>query len=171
MPREDAVRELSAVEGVGKKMAGEILDALFVRAGGVRGIDKLRRGDMDIFPGNKHLEAFRKIFVPPAIDLGSRETDEPVTSDIKRLIRMPHTLHGKTGLAVVPMNRAALDGFVPLRDAVPKAWTEESVKASLRAGIKLTMRDETFNLKEGLNLLPEFLAVFLACRGVASIAA
>ena len=171
MSREDAVRELSGVEGVTKKLAGEILDALFVRAGGVRGIDKLRRGDMDIFPGNRYLEAFRKIFVPPAIDLGKRETDEPVTSDIKRLIRMPHSLHGKTGLAVIPMDRKTLDGFVPLRDAIPAAWSEESVKVSLRAGIKVTMRDETFNLKEGLNIIPEFLAIFLACRGVASIAA
>src|SRR2546427_87125 len=110
---------------------------------------------MALFITDHLVDGYQKIFVPPALVLGKRETDEPVTSDIKRLIRMPHTLHGKTGLAVVPMNRAALDGFVPLRDAVPKAWTEESVKASLRAGIKLTMRDETFNLKEGLNLLPD----------------
>ena len=69
------------------------------------------------------------------------------------------------------MTREALDGFLPLRDAIPKAWTAEPVKVSLRAGIKLTMRDETFNLKEGMNIIPEHLAIFLACRGVASIAA
>jgi DNA primase small subunit len=83
---------------------------------------------------------------------------------------MPHSLHGKTGLEVVPMTREALDGFLPLRDAIPAAWTEEPVKVSLRAGIKVTMRDETFNLKEGMNIVPEYLAIFLACRGVASVA-
>src|SRR5437867_1414077 len=167
-PRDDAVRELAAVEGVGPKMADEIYDALFAARGGVRGIDKVRRGDMDIFPSDRYLEAFRKIFIPPAVDLGKRETDEPVTSDIKRLIRMPHSLHGKTGLRVVPMAREGLESFRPLRDAVPKAWTDEPVKVQVRGGIKLTMRDETFNLKEGVNIVPEHLAIFLACRGVAS---
>ncbi|MCA1813180.1 MAG: hypothetical protein LC624_04420 [Halobacteriales archaeon] len=31
------------------------------------------------------------------------ETDEPVTSDVKRLIRLPGSVHGKTGLRVVPV--------------------------------------------------------------------
>ncbi len=172
LPREEAVRELAAVDGVGAKMAGEIHAALFSsRPGGSRGIDKLRRGDMDIFPSDRYLEPFRRIFVPPAVGLGKRETDEPVTSDIKRLIRMPHSLHGKTGLAVVPMGREALESFLPLRDAVPKAWTDEPTKVHLRAGIKITMRDENFNLKEGTIAVPEFLAILLTCRGVASIAA
>jgi DNA primase small subunit len=172
MPREEAVRELAGVEGVGPKMAGEIYAALFSsRRGGARGIDKLRRGDMDIFPSDRYLEPFRRIFVPPAVDLGKRETDEPVTSDIKRLIRMPHSLHGKTGLAVVPMGRDDLESFLPLRDAVPAAWTDEPTRVRLRAGIKITMRGENFNLKEGTIAVPEFLAIFLTCRGVASIAA
>jgi len=171
IPKNQALEQLAAVEGVGGKMAGELYEALFSRRGGGRGIEKLRRGDMDIFPTDRYIDAFRRIFVPPALDLGRRETDEPVTSDIKRLIRMPHTLHGKTGLEVVPMRRKALDDFLPLRDAVPRAWTDEPVKVSLRAGIKLTMRDETFNLKEGMNLIPEHVAIFLACRGVATVAA
>ncbi len=170
MPREEALKELAAVEGVGAKMAGEIHDALFARRGGGRGIDKLRRGDIDLFPSDRYLEPFRRIFVPPAVDLGKRETDEPVTSDIKRLIRLPGSLHGKTGLEVVPVARSGLDDFLPLRDAVPKAWTDEPAKVQLRTGIKITMRDETFNLGEGVNSVPEHLAIFLACRGVASVA-
>src|SRR2546422_6413487 len=61
MPKEDAVREIGGVEGVGAKMAGEMYDALFSRRRGARGIDKLRRGDMDIFPADRHVEAFRRI--------------------------------------------------------------------------------------------------------------
>ena len=171
MPKEAALEELAAVEGVGGRMAGEIHDALFGRRGAGRGIDKLRRGDVDIFPSDRYLEPFRRIFVPPAVDLGKRETDEPVTSDIKRLIRMPGSLHGKTGLEVVPLTRSELDGFVPLRDAIPGAWTDEPGRLRLRTGIKITMRDETFNLGEGVDSVPEYLAIFLACRGVASIAA
>src|SRR5207247_3365741 len=75
-----------------------------------------------------------------------RETDEPVTSDIKRLIRMPSSLHGKTGLQVVPMSRDDLDNFRPLRDAVPRAWTDEPVRVNLKNKITLEIRGEAFNL-------------------------
>src|SRR5207245_11160993 len=91
------------------------------RGGGRRWSERVRGGDMDIFPSDRLVDAFQRIFVPPALDLGKRETDEPVTSDIKRLIRLPHSLHGKTGLAVIPMTREALDGFLPLRAATPTA--------------------------------------------------
>ena len=33
------------------------------------------------------------------------ETDEPVTADVKRLIRLPGSLHGKSGLKVVTLTR------------------------------------------------------------------
>ena len=35
-----------------------------------------------------------------AVDLTAGETDEPVTCDVKRLIRLPKSLHGKTGFQV-----------------------------------------------------------------------
>ena len=171
MERSDAVAHLVTVGGLTPKIAGEMYDALFQGRAGSRGVDRLRRGDIDFFPSEKYLEPFRKVFVPQAVDLGKRETDEPVTSDIKRLIRMPHTLHGKTGLFVVPMGRDAIDRFVPLRDAVPPAWSADSLKMELRGKISLAMRDETFNLEEGVNEVPEYVAVFLACRGIASVAA
>src|SRR3989475_13236274 len=106
---------------------------------------------MALFITDHLVDGYQKIFVPPALVLGKRETDEPVTSDIKRLIRLPHSLHCKTGLAVVPMTRAALDGFLPLRDATPSARTHETLELSLRTGIRITMRDETSNLKEVMN--------------------
>ncbi len=56
------------------------------------------------------------------------EIDEPVTSDIKRLIRLPLSLHGKTGLKVTPMDREELTGFDPLRDAVPDIYPESPIE-------------------------------------------
>ena len=97
------------------------------------------------------------------------ETDEPVTSDIKRLIRMPSSLHGKTGLQVIPMSRGALDEFRPLRDAVPPAWTDEPVRVNLKNKISLEIRGEAFNLAPGVNDVPQYLAIFLAARGLATV--
>ena len=46
------------------------------------------------------------------------ETDAPVTTDVHRLIRLPGSLHGGTGLRVTPLRRDQLDSFDPFRDAV-----------------------------------------------------
>src|SRR3989442_15439865 len=97
------------------------------------------------------------------------ETDEPVTSDIKRLIRMPSSLHGKTGLQVVPMSRDEIDDFRPLRDAVPQACTDEPVRMNLRNKISMEIRGEVFNLAPGVNDVPQYLAIFLAARGLATV--
>ncbi len=98
------------------------------------------------------------------------ETDEPVTSDIKRLIRMPSSLHGKTGLQVIPLTRDAIDDFRPLRDAVPAMWTDDRVLVKVKNKMNLKIRDETFDLAPGLNDVPEYLAIFLAARGFATVA-
>jgi hypothetical protein len=48
------------------------------------------------------------------------ETDAPVTTDVHRLIRLPGSLHGGSGLRVVPIAPADLARFEPLRDAPPR---------------------------------------------------
>ena len=89
--------------------------------------------------------------------------------DIKRLIRMPSSLHGKTGLQVVPLSREAIDEFRPLRDAVPRAWTDDRVRMNLKNKITLEIRGEVFNLAPGVNDVPQYLAIFLAARGLATV--
>ena len=44
--------------------------------------------------------------------------DAPVTGDIKRLIRMPESLHGKTGFVVKSLSYNELEKFEPFKDAI-----------------------------------------------------
>jgi len=169
MSKEEAMRYMCSFENVGGKTADVIYDSLFAKSGGKRGIDKLRAGDLDIFPSDRYLTQFRKMFLKVAVDLGKRETDEPVTSDVKRLIRLVSSLHGKTGLVVIGMKRDQLDDFRPLRDAVAPAFRDDPVRVEVAKAAKLTLRGETFNLSEGLTEVPEYAAVFLTCRGIATI--
>lgn len=169
MGRDEAIKQLCEFDRVSRKTAEVIYDTLFKPTKGKRGIDKLRDGWIDIFPTNRFLTLFNKITLQKAADLGKRETDEPVTSDIKRLIRMVSSLHGKTGLRVVKLTRDELDDFRPLRDAVPKTFRDDPVKVEVKKVASLTLRGEAFNLSEGLTELPEYAAVFLACRGWATI--
>ncbi len=91
--------------------------------------------------------------------------DPPVTADIKRLIRLPNSLHGKTGLRVTIVPLDKLDEFDPLRDAV--VFGDDKVKVRILKRIRLRMMDEEFKLQPGKDKIPEYLAVFLICRGVA----
>jgi len=97
------------------------------------------------------------------------DTDEPVTSDIKRLIRMPSSLHGKTGLRVVPLSRDQVNEFRPLRDAVAETWSDAPVRVKLATKINLEIKGQAFNLAPGVESVPEHLAVFLCARGLATV--
>lgn len=96
----------------------------------------------------------------------SGEVDEPVTADIKRLIRLPGSVHGKSGLRVTPITRAELTDFDPLQMAVPEAYSDDPVKITMRKPAELDMKGEHFSLK-GETEVPEFAAVFLIGRKMA----
>ncbi|MCS7130499.1 MAG: DNA primase catalytic subunit PriS [Archaeoglobaceae archaeon] len=92
--------------------------------------------------------------------------DAPVTADVKRLIRMPGTLHGKTGLKVVRVED--LDSFDPLRDAV--AFGEDRMKLRVLNRIKLKIGEEELDLFQGETVeIPEFAGIYLLCRGYATL--
>ncbi|MGA1848035.1 MAG: hypothetical protein ACMUHB_01720, partial [Thermoplasmatota archaeon] len=99
-----------------------------------------------------------------SIDL-SGETDEPVTTDIKRLIRCPGSLHGKTGLKVVEVDMDSIKDFDPLRDAV--ALGRDPVKVRVVEGAEQSLGGERFSLKEGETEVPLYLAYFLIARRMA----
>ena len=91
--------------------------------------------------------------------------DEPVTSDTHRLIRLPNSLHGKTGFVVKPLKVDELPDFNPFEDAI--AFGSESVKVRGLKPAKLRIGDVSVKIKPGdKTTLPEYVAVFLICRGI-----
>ena len=185
MPPAEATRFLTSFEGVRDAQAQDLYTNLFrpraTKPRVIRGVDRLREGQLEALsdPNRDLLIRLVRDLQPVRLEehagvalegiVQRAETDEPVTSDIKRLIRMPSSLHGKTGLEVIPMTRDALEDFRPLRDAVPKAWTDDAVRMNLKNKINLEIRGEAFNLAPGVNDVPQFLAIFLAARGLASV--
>ncbi len=107
------------------------------------------------------------------IYLGSAHTDEPVTADVKRLIRMPSSLHGGSGMRVVPLTLPELAKFEPLNDAV--VFSEKETKIDVLKPLKpqnsmVEMKGKSFTVTEGINTLPEYAAMYLMCRGAAEYA-
>jgi DNA primase small subunit len=97
------------------------------------------------------------------------EVDEPVTADIKRLIRLPGSIHGKSGLRVTPLSRDELTGFDPLLDAVPPQYGQEPILLNMRQDMEIVFRGERHRLS-GQTEVPEDLAVFLVGRKMADVA-
>ena len=99
----------------------------------------------------------------------SGEVDEPVTADIKRLIRLPGSLHGKTGLKVMPITRDELNGFDPLLDALPESYTSDPITVNVKRKTDIRINGERFDLDIGVTEVPEYAAVFLVGRRIADI--
>ncbi|MCQ2070800.1 MAG: DNA primase catalytic subunit PriS [archaeon] len=93
----------------------------------------------------------------------SSEVDKPVTPDIKRLIRLPGSLHGKTGLRVTPITRNQLTDYDPLQTAVPETYTDKPVKVTVKRKMDLDMLGQHYRL-EGETEVPEYAAAFLIGR-------
>jgi len=91
--------------------------------------------------------------------------DPPVTADVKRLIRLPGSLHGKTSLKAVPLTRDSIKSFKPLRDSI--VFGDESVRVRVKNRVRFNLNETEFRLKPGRHELPEYAALFLICRNVA----
>lgn len=103
----------------------------------------------------------RNLVVP----LAKGETDEPVTSDTKRLIRLPGSLHGKTGLLVVALAVDELETFDPLTQAV--AFGDDPIEIVGTKPMEISLRGEHRKLGIGPTTIPEAEAVFAIARGAA----
>ncbi|MEM0449658.1 MAG: DNA primase catalytic subunit PriS [Methanomassiliicoccales archaeon] len=146
-----------------------LYEDLFKGPRGKRGCDLiLKKGNLaDIREKNQSL--FIKLIETELVPRVSGQVDEPVTSDVKRLIRMPFSLHGKTGLRVVKMTRDELDDFDPLRDAVPDTLGDEPVRLLMSRKTDIVLKGERFSL-QGEVEVPERAALFLLCRREAVLA-
>jgi len=94
--------------------------------------------------------------------------DTVVTADIRRLIRLPMTLHGKTGLRAENFPINGLEGFDPLKSAV--AFDEGRITVHVTNAPEFRMGDETFGpFKDKRTDLPTAAAILLLCKGAARV--
>lgn len=160
----------SSGRAIGEKTIRGMYHELFDMRGDMRGADRIRQeSTLEVFSKQSYLSAFVKLVEEHTRISLVGETDEPVTSDVKRLIRLPSSLHGKTGLRVVPLSRNELDDFDPLRDAFPSTLGEQTVRVEINAPVEIELRGENFVLNEEKTCIPEYAALFLACRGIATV--
>jgi DNA primase small subunit len=165
MPEDEAMAHLSAMEGIGKESAAtflkkreEIISDIERRPSGMI----MKNRVLGIIAGQQEGEFRKRLLSRAAL------ADEPVTTDTKRLIRLPTSLHGGSGMQVQQMELRDLHDFDPLTDAV--VFGTRDVKVDQKFPLKMPMLGSTYELQKGINTVPEAVAVFLCCRGMAEIA-
>jgi DNA primase small subunit len=165
LEREEGVAHLVEQAGIGKERASRFLDAAGTYLAGIG------RGDYGPLATNQVFTAvagkedgkFRELLRTRAA-----LADEPVTTDTRRLIRMPTSLHGGSGLRVTPIPLGDFGAFDPLHDAV--VFSDRLVKVDMGMNLAMEMLGNSYQLAKGTAAVPEALAVFLCARGLAEIA-
>ena len=160
MQSEDPALKLKKY-GVSDYTAKKLLDDLSKSR-----IERIKQGHLD------QSTTIRRFFLnnalrKKAVSFAAGETDEPVTCDVKRLIRLPGSLHGKTGLKVTPVSLDTLDDFDPLSDAV--VFNDTPVLVELNKDVTVRLKKERFELEKGDEEVPLFVAVFLLGKKLANI--
>jgi DNA primase small subunit len=103
-----------------------------------------------------------------AVESQSVKIDTVVTTDIHRLIRMPKTLHGGTGLLKVSFPTDDIEEFDPLKDSV--AFKKGEATIYVEEAPKFRLGDEEFGpFKNESVELPMAAAIFLLCKGAAKV--
>lgn len=86
--------------------------------------------------------------------------DPSVTMDIHRIFRLSGTINSKSGLIKVLCNN--LQTFDPFVDACVIGDAITPVKS--KVNLKLSLKNKRFEIKVGINQVPEFVAVYLVLK-------
>ncbi|NHI91371.1 MAG: hypothetical protein EAX96_02635 [Candidatus Lokiarchaeota archaeon] len=109
-----------------------------------------------------------KKIIEVAIETHAGKIDEPVSTDTKRLLRLPNSLHGKTGLQAKIVSYDELDKFDPLTDTLV---FEGEVKVKFKKCPEFTLGNYVYGPYEGgeVEIVNKSAAIFSICKGTAEL--
>lgn len=153
---DEAIEALTSYDGIGTSKADAALSAA------KKNREALERGNVDVHPS---LYQVARRMAADAVAERHAHIDEPVTTDVNRLIRLPGSLHGGSGLQVCRLAPADLEDFDPLVDAIPETFQGHDVSVHVSTETQIMVGGESINVGPGDHSVPEYQAVHLMCRG------
>jgi DNA primase small subunit len=106
--------------------------------------------------------------VQKGLESQSVKIDTVVTTDIHRLIRLPNSLHGKTGLLKVLFPTRDVEKFDPLKNAI--AFKKGEAVIDVEEAPEFRLGEERFGpFKKQKVELPMAAALFLLCKDAAKV--
>jgi len=130
-------------------------------------LKNLRIKEKPVFAKGIGPDAWKKI-ITHVMKLQSAKIDTVVTTDIHRLIRLPDTLHGKTGLKKIEFSISGIDVFDPFKDAI--AFKEGQTMVNVFEAPEFRSGDEVFGPYKNQKVeLPTAIALLLICKERAEV--
>ena len=156
--------ELALYGGVSNALAKKLIT---MRSTIISGISS---GMLYQFPGSK-AEAFWNSLIASAIDSLKLGIDRQTSIDLHKIIRLPETIHGGTGLMAKKIPLEKLAEFDALRECISFSGDEVKVKAIAEIPeFELNARKfGKFGANEEIKL-PEYAAIYLLARNAAQLA-
>ncbi|RQG95851.1 DNA primase small subunit PriS [Natrarchaeobius chitinivorans] len=151
-----ALERLQEFDGIGEGKAQATLNAARNNR------DGLEAGNVTVHTAVAQLA---ERFATKAVERDGAPIDEPVTTDTNRLIRLPGSLHGGSGLETVRLERDEIDDFDPLVDAVPETFRGQEIAVDVTDGGEIELGGDIFTVPEGDQSVQEYVGVFLMARG------
>ena len=151
-----AKARLTEFDGIGEGRATTLLGSFVDNPSAVE--------DGNVEVGGPGARTLVEALARETVDAETAPIDEPVTTDTRRLIRLPGSLHGGSGLVVRRIDRDDLDAFDPLVDAVPERFTRRSVRIEVTDPGRVELNGDSFTLDAGEHSVPECVGVFLMAR-------
>jgi len=126
----------------------------------------INNGTLHQLPGRK-TEKFWHSALEYCTEKTRLDIDRQTSVDVAKIVRVPDTIHGGTGLLANSIGIGELHNFRPLRDAV--IFGDSTVKVKTDSLPKFTIGGREFGpLEKGGHELPGFAAIYLLARGDAS---
>lgn len=153
----DALDQLGTFDGIGEKGASKLYEAMTERG------EEIAAGNLEA--AGQYTPRLAQQLFERAVEEESVPIDEPVTTDINRLIRLPGSLHGGSGLLVTPLDHEEVEAFDPLVDAVPTTFEGTEIRIESETEQEVELGGETHKIQAGNDTVRESVGVFLMSRG------
>lgn len=174
MNRDEVIEEIKEKHGIGPKTADGLYEDLY---GEGKWKTIVEDGVLDIFSEEKRMvnvSSFEKIIngilkEENVREIGSQiigSTDEPVTGDTKRLIRLPYSIHGGSFLTVEKIEPGDIEKFDPLKDPIPDVLSDKTYQIqfdTLPDIESVQINDRRFDIEDKMKV-PEFAVPFMISK-------
>jgi DNA primase small subunit len=157
MDESDGIARLREFDGIGEKGSEKLYEVMVER------YDAFVDGSLEV--ASQYTKTLARLLLERALTEESVPIDEPVTTDINRLIRFPGSLHGGSGLVVTPLDHDEIEAFDPLVDAVSDTFKDNEIQIETNTDRQVKLDGETHNIPAGHCSVRESVGMFLMTRG------
>ena len=127
----------------------------------------IEQGNWDViyFKGKRGPEVWIDIAKRFAVRIGA-EIDAQASIDTRKIMRLPGSIHGGTGLVAMPIHN--LDRFDPLKD--PVVFGDEPIRIHVSRCPEIRLKDETFGPYTNQSVtVPKYAAIYFIAKKVAKL--